>query len=377
MKRGLKLLVLLGLFTPSARGDGQTGTRAPAESRIIGEEQGLSLVSAIAVSSRGVLAVAQPQDGQIRLFDARGRPLARVGRRGEGPGEFRAPRPIGWLADTLWVADYQVFRLTWIDAQGTVLRSAPLPASLGTARVPALDESFTPRVQGVRADGHLLLSVRKRGAAIPGMASDVKYVEEYYVLAEPGGQALRVVSHAPRDDCHRRAPTADLVLPHCPRPLNGVAGDGSRVAHVTSRMVGNGRGEYRLRIVTTAGGLPVVHRREVRLRPISRAVRDTTLAILGRERSPLLRSLARGYEVPSHHPAVRSLAISSHGDVWVGLWSQEGREVREWHVYPADGGAQRTVFLPVDASPYAPGRGGIWVAERDEDGSEDLVFYRG
>jgi hypothetical protein len=369
------LTLLLGLAAPPVMP--VAGQVAPAAGqRINGEAAGLSRLTAIAVSNEGVLAVAQDQDGQVRLFDRQGRPVARLGRMGEGPEEFRSVRPLGWVGDTLWVTDYRLFRISFFDSRGNFIRSAPLPASLAATGFPALSGAFTPRARGVRSDGTLLMNVRRRGSAIPGMPPDVRYIDEFYVVTAMDGVALRIVSRAPTDECHRRAPTSDLVLPHCPRPLSAVAGDGTRVAHLTSVAGRNGRGTYTLRIVPADAGEPIVHQREVRLRPISRSVRDTTLAILGRERSAALRALARGYQVPSHHPAVRWLEIASNGEVWVGLWGQEDATTREWHVYPVDGRSPRTVLLPVDASPHAPGYGGIWVAEKADDGTEALVFFR-
>ena len=65
-------------------------------------------IAGAAGTALGRIVAADRKTWDVRLFDAQGRFLQYLGRRGQGPGEFRAPHTI-WVtpADEIWVADMQ------------------------------------------------------------------------------------------------------------------------------------------------------------------------------------------------------------------------------------------------------------------------------
>ena len=67
--------------------------------------------------------VLDPPVFGIHQLDRLGRWLKTIGKRGEGPGEFLGPAVMGWVADTLWVADPALGRLSLLDPSGGFLRS--------------------------------------------------------------------------------------------------------------------------------------------------------------------------------------------------------------------------------------------------------------
>jgi len=82
--------------------------------------------------------VVAERDARLSLFDDRGNHLARMGRRGEGPGEFSLIYRIQRLAnDSILVADFRNRRrLSWFTADGDFARSitnsfSPVPEFLG------------------------------------------------------------------------------------------------------------------------------------------------------------------------------------------------------------------------------------------------------
>ena len=103
---------------------------------IDGAQRDLVPIGWLAVSPGGRLAVAQQQDGIVRLFDTAGTALGQAGRTGDGPGEFREISSGGWLGDSLWIIDGLLRRLTILGATGALVRSValPMPDSAG-ARV--------------------------------------------------------------------------------------------------------------------------------------------------------------------------------------------------------------------------------------------------
>jgi hypothetical protein len=99
-----------------------------AEVRIGSEVRGpayaFSEISQIA-ARRDAIYVVQNGVPEIRVFDAKGQNLRTIGRRGAGPGEFDAVQSFGLLADTLWVIDSNLRRLSFFSATGALLTTIP------------------------------------------------------------------------------------------------------------------------------------------------------------------------------------------------------------------------------------------------------------
>ena len=78
-------------------------------------------IADVAVDGAGRVYVADPTAAQILVFDAAGGLLRRIGRRGEGPGEFQAPIEMAvGSGDTLRVFDNALWRVASFDSAGTV-----------------------------------------------------------------------------------------------------------------------------------------------------------------------------------------------------------------------------------------------------------------
>ena len=80
--------------------------------------------------SDGRIAVLTAGTKNIQFYDSTGSWISSSGRDGEGPGEFRSPFVmVRAPGDTLFVYDYQLRRMSRLDAEGTFL--PPLPPSEG------------------------------------------------------------------------------------------------------------------------------------------------------------------------------------------------------------------------------------------------------
>lgn len=99
--------VLMMAMLVSSRASAQVRQLQPSAPQVIGAAHEFTSLREAALGPRGLLAVTQPRDAAVLLFDlARpDRPVATLGRRGDGPGEFRTPGDLGWHGDTLWVSD--------------------------------------------------------------------------------------------------------------------------------------------------------------------------------------------------------------------------------------------------------------------------------
>lgn len=85
--------------------------------------------SAVRRDSRGWYLVLQPWGPAAAptVFDRTGHLLARIGRAGDGPGEFRGPRVVAvGSADTLYIFDARSRRLSVVGPDLAFVRSAPV-----------------------------------------------------------------------------------------------------------------------------------------------------------------------------------------------------------------------------------------------------------
>lgn len=111
-------------------GDRPAWTLGPEPLTDIGGQDESALVLATsAVRTRDGIVVADAGTGELRWFDAAGRPLRTAGRRGGGPGEFQH---IGWVGllpgDSLAAWDPVLRRLSMFDPAGRFARHVSIPA---------------------------------------------------------------------------------------------------------------------------------------------------------------------------------------------------------------------------------------------------------
>lgn len=340
--------------------------------RIDAGSSNFSYFTRFAAASDGRLAVAQAQDGEVRLFAADGRPLATAGTRGAGPGEFRALNALGWAGDSLWVADYVTSRVTVLSSRGRLLSTTPIPVSLtGSGGRPTVR---SPRLLGRFPDGSLLLRGQSRGSPVPGVSGEVVELERWMVRARVDGTVIREITKLGQDHCQRRAPTAELRLPLCPQPLTEVATDGSAIASVFMDVSGASTSSYTLVVISPSGDTTFTRRQPVVVEAAPRSLRDSLTKELARA-DPPLRVLSKGYRVPEFYPPVTTLVVGSSGDIWVGLRPHEGADLREWHVFDRLGKSQVTAWLPRAGATFAAEPRGMWTTSEREDGLEDIVLY--
>ena len=104
-------------------------------------------ISGLAIDAAGRVFVADAQDQQIRVFSSAGASIARIGRAGSGPLEFKRLSTLGFGPDRLlWARDEGNARLLGIDV-------SVVPA-LGKKNVPLLNFSGGSRLPVVfEADG--------------------------------------------------------------------------------------------------------------------------------------------------------------------------------------------------------------------------------
>lgn len=100
-------------------------------------EPGLTAPRAL-VTDSGYVYVLDPAGYGVHRYNRHGDWVETVGRQGQGPGEFLRPADMGWVADTLWVADSRLSRVSFFDGDGVFVRSIRFHVATG-------QEVWTPR----------------------------------------------------------------------------------------------------------------------------------------------------------------------------------------------------------------------------------------
>jgi hypothetical protein len=101
-------------------------------------DAGFSRIAYVDVDRDGNVFVGEGLDTEIRVYSPEGELLRRIGRQGEGPGEFQRLPRFGIHGDTVWAYDLGLRRITLFDRTGTLLATAqaqgvqvPLPSGYG------------------------------------------------------------------------------------------------------------------------------------------------------------------------------------------------------------------------------------------------------
>lgn len=356
------------------------------ELAISGIEEDLGPIEKIAIAADGGVVVWQQQDRQLRFFDARGKPLGRFGRSGEGPGEFRYLGPLaGWKSDTFWLTDPTTRRVTLISPERKLVRSIAWPRAVrfGADSV-ALDPGLVPRA--IYADGSIVAPLYLR----PGVPRPAWYATNEqrrpYIVARPNGALVRVVGWS--SESVSRACIVEVSLagggsaaraiPFCAMAQSGVVSDGSRFVTVTPEP-GNG---IVVVAATSAGDTVLSRRHRFPVYPIAKSVLDSTRRAMRdgpglrfastASREKVAEAMSR-VRLPETYPAFDRMLLGEDGSVWLEQWAADGTRV--WLVIDRDGAILGRVQLPSRARLGAARRDAIWVIELDEDDVPSIVRY--
>jgi hypothetical protein len=147
---------------------------------------------------------------RILLFDSTGKPQKSVGRLGSGPGDFIRPSNMLLLSsDTILISDRGTNRISWINADGRVVKSqridAPLPHTAN-------------RLAGVLNDGRLVVldSYNREGiedsiTRPPDAVLIVESVNVRETAKVPGYAVIKVEMEMPGPRGSRRELMSDFV----------------------------------------------------------------------------------------------------------------------------------------------------------------------
>ena len=306
----------------------------------------LGQLSGIALDRAGNVYVSDFSDAGIWVFDASGRSMPAIGRRGKGPGEFSKPTGIAIGPDgRLYVRDLErVSRFAVDPAHGRLTRydrSFASPSrndwtSMLASRFDNAGRLYYPAFnlidRSVRTGFYLVYSPAGvledslEVPAFPGAPASTASVR----LSAHGGRMLNGVNH----------------VPFAPLPVWDVTPRGTLItgdAHT-----------YVIRETDAAGKMVREFRRTIAPEPIpAREWRDSVAALRARVDSipgpssqvegvpPDVRAL----RVPKTYPVFTAAYAAADGTVWVRRWSAR-RDRTVFDVFQANGRFRTVVELP-------------------------------
>jgi len=331
----------------------------PAEYRFSG-------ISGVVGLPKGEIAVADNGSGQVRFYDANGRFVKAIGRRGEGPGEFRFMSYLHrYPGDSLIVWDFPQRRFTILSDDGALGRVVPGPDLPGFY--------FMVNVEPF-ADGALLGSITAPsfdlGSAAPGFHRDTTFYFRY----DPGTQTLDTVAALPGSAEYvgtRDGRKAVMTPWFNAEPV--VAVDGARMFFGPATA-------FEVRSYSETGALTRVLRLD---RPDAPVTGELIAAALQRRLANARNDNARrqieahknDVPYPKTLPAYGALMVDADTDLWVAQYPTHGEGLSTWTVFDPTGHLLGEVATPPRLDVYDIGSDYVLGVRQDSLDVEHVVMY--
>jgi hypothetical protein len=324
----------------------------------------------LALTDDGTLLVSESGDAHVKVFDASGRFLRRIGRNGQGPGEFR----VGFLAargDTLLVQDPQTGRAsTFRISDGAFLGSRPTTCC------------YWDRL-GVDRAGRVVLPANH---APPDSAS--RSATAWVRLAASGTNAdtVFVWQGRARDESvyweigDGETMMMRMPVPYVPREVETVDTRGGWITAWT--------GEYLLRATGSGDDTVALFGRPYVPEPVNGREKsqlvESRVAAMAEDGGPSeasLRVAMTADKIPDRRPAFERLFTDGSGRTWVARLTADTASHAEFDVFDAERRWLDVVRIPKsewsrgDFSPIAWGLDRVAVVVENEEGRPSVLVY--
>ena len=349
----------------------------------IGADHEFTYVTQAALGPNGLLAVAQPSDHTVLLFDLAKpvRPVASAGRRGEGPGEFGSVHQIGWIGSQLWVTDGSRPRAEFFDPRGRVIgsRAFDRPSS------PARNTRFFAPTAVLRDSVALFVPAAIVGpvALPPGAADAVVPIllhqprqNRYDTLAQI--RPLRSVMVLAGD----RSATVSSQ-PFIGNDVVRTGADGQRILLVLQSSPAVPDGRVRVEVRTHTGALVFgsdigLRGKELRSRAWDALFARYVASNTGETWSTsalATAGLRAALHRPRYLPVMADAVLGQDGTNWLQKYGERGKDA-EWLVLSPAGAVQGTIVLPAATRVLDVTADRVVAASRDADDVETLFWAR-
>lgn len=318
-------------------------------------------VTDAAILSSGVIAVAEWDSNEIRLYSPEGRFLSRAGGDGEGPGEFRRlfrlqPLP----GDSLAAFDSRLVRLTVLAPRGEVARVI----SLSPLLLSALD---------LLEDGSLVGLISWPSLELFEGNREVLHRQPVGVLRlSASGEVMDTIAVAAGHDefIFEQGSARSLFIK-----------DSHIVVHGGEIFLGDSD-RMEVSVFDPSGRLTRIFRVPgLDLSISAEEIAHERAGWLGPNSSQERREIVARIPVPDTKPAYSSLHVDSEGNTWAeeyrqGWWAFTDDVPRRWTVFGPDGKWLGEVNLPPRFTVYRIGRDYILGLARDDLEVEQIRVLR-
>ena len=383
----VRALWLIGLAAGVLSAQDRAAISVPPSVRI-GEgearEFAFSRISGLGLDTNGYLYVSDAQEDRVDVFALDGRHLATIGRRGQGPGEFRYPTSLAISpAGDLLVRDQsRLQRFTRPEASSPATRFVAVVTALGmydwmSQRAGVIDRdgtfhaprSYSTGRSDVQTHHQMIVRIAPDGAARDSLVAP-QYPDQpapyaRVMLSASSGRMLNGLGYAPFSPIRIWAST-----------VRGTIISGDARSYLLVETDGRGRELRRFARAWTPVAIDAQERR------------DSLRAMRGRLDSipvPLsevqgMSNEVRAGRLPEVYPAYRELAVSAEGVLWVRRWSRAGERGRSvFDIFDEEARFLGTLAVSAElrADPVLVIRGGYaaGVESDPETGLERIVRF--
>ena len=270
------------------------------------EEYMLGEIADIALGRDGSIYALDRQVPAIRHYDAQGKFIRNIGRRGQGPGEFRSVSGIALARDGRLLAwDTGNWRINVYSATGDVLPQVTTPSGTGGSSMSTYSRALMVDTAGRFVTRKVLFSrdMKERPTVWLRFSPDGNPIDT--ITAPPSPYAAATVSAT----SGRVSVSHDV--PFAPKRFIAMSPLGSMIAGYPNR--------YAFEIHHP--GRPVVSvRRDVRPEPVSRGERsEARKEIEDRMRKTDPTWSWNGPDIPDTKPFYQDLQVALDGRIWVAV----------------------------------------------------------
>lgn len=346
-------------------------------------------VGSMAIAPDGAIFSAHPQETEVRRWTPDGEADGRIGREGEGPGEFQRVSRTGFFGDTIWVWDSRQYRVSYFGPDGTFARSVSPKFEMGRVREGA--STSHPRPSAPFPDGTFYGSEPSWSQAVAlGDLTQVAHVhldvdgtvlDTLYVQAQGKPDVLGLLRPNNQGGTFGPQPYGD-------GDLMSVDPDGEAL-FVLQRRAWGGEGSAELHVLKLSVTGDTIFRRSVEYepRPLTDAEVDSALtaravgmhsfmsrAEEGLTVAKLEERMREAMYVPDYHPPADDLVIGRDGTVWIRR-TERGPDGREWWVLDRSGEPLARAVTPGGFGLSVADTDNLWGVERDELDVSYIVRY--
>lgn len=366
----LQILVVVTALLPGTKVGAQRQLDLTGKPEVVMAEP-FTLVSGVRELPGGLAVVTDQMDRSVFLANFTTRESRRIGRQGDGPGEYRFPMaPLAGPANTTWIHDASLLRTLVLSAEGVIASALPTPAAglpggLATAR-------GTDRSGGIYFEqnsfdqqrGRFLDSVavvRWRPSANRTDVIARVWSGGRVMVNRPEGQAsmARSITPFPHLDAWAARPNGGIVIiRHDPFRIDVVEADGV--------MRQGGPIEYTPLMVTRADREAYRKRTE-----FQRSVAAGVAGAGGQmKQGPRFPDDAFPTVMP---PFIASaVAVTPEGEIWIGRSHAALDKTWRYDIFDAAGKLVGAATLNNNATVVGFGTGSVYVARTNPN--DDLVY---